>query len=950
MSIEFLTAVLPPKGPYCAVSISPSGRVTQTFHDTVEALNERAAEISASKHNAYFALSSFRTTESRKAVNAAYTRSFFLDLDCGPGKPWPDQAAAMLALRAFVDEHKFPAPYIVNSGRGLHVYWPLVDAVPTEEWVGYAMRFKGLCLNSGFAIDPQVPADAARVLRVPDTLNFKTTPPCPVVLAHSTAPVTLDEMNALLPVGMDFSGVQSFKDFTNDVSKGNFPTSEFKRIVVRSLKGEPGCQQIARAVQQAATLEEPLWRAALAVAWHCTDAESAIHMISRDHPEYDYDRTFQKASNTKGPTTCRWYRDNYPEGCAGCQHNITSPILLGRKVEAAPEVDGAYVVAQQLEPDNEASEVGVVQVTIPTYPFPYFRGVSGGVYRKSKTADGEPVEEEIYPYDLYLTSRYYDSDEAGDGEGELVQINLHTPHDGIRRFVTPTTSLMSKDKLRDVIVKHGVVAFGKQVDQLMAYFAASIKNMQRLYAADRTRNQMGWTLDNSGFVVGELEYTATGVRLAPAASGTRRLAGCMTPRGDLEEWSRIANFYSRPDLMSHQLTVLFGFASPLLKILDPVDMRGALINLVSNKSGTGKTTAQMVVNSIFGHPHELLLKKDDTLASRIHWMGMMNSIAVTMDEITNISDEDLSALAYEIPQGRGKHRMESQTNKLRANTTTWCNLAISSSNSSMYDKLGRSKATSVGEIRRLIEIPFKRPDGIDKKYTDPLFAGLTQHYGVAGPVFMQHIIPRQGEIRVLMEKVRSRLDAALGFDQADRFYSHSLTVALSAGIICNKLGILNYDMGAVFEYVVGLMRGIEQDVVSQASDSYTIAKEALASYINENLNNGLIINGFSTGIQSAPITMPKGALKFRYEPDTQTLWIPVGEFRSYLASKQISLREAMSNLAQLGIAKNNGSSDVKRITAGAVGGMQALTVRCYEFNGQDVGVELGSADREPEAE
>jgi uncharacterized protein (DUF927 family) len=84
--------------------------------------------------------------------------------------------------------------------------------------------------------------------------------------------------------------------------------------------------------------------------------------------------------------------------------------------------------------------------------------------------------------------------------------------------------------------------------------------------------------------------------------------------------------------------VFAGFGAPLLKLVGGVEVKGAVINLMSNKSGTGKTTAQMVVNSIFGHPSGLLMRKNDTTLAKMQWVGMLNTIAATMDEVTNMTD------------------------------------------------------------------------------------------------------------------------------------------------------------------------------------------------------------------------------------------------------------------------------------------------------------------------
>lgn len=904
--------------------------------------------------NAYFALSTFKDDSSRRAVNAAYTRCFFLDLDCGNGKPYATQADAAQALREFVTRIGLPEPFLVNSGRGIHAYWPIEEVLETSSWVSLANRFKQLCLNSDFAFDPAVPADAARVLRIPDTKNFKSNPPLSVYKICDGVVSKLADFVRLLPASTEdlFSAREYAQDeFTKAVATEGYPPSEFARLADRSLKGT-GCAQIAKAIQEAETLEEPLWRAALSIAWRCTDAEEAIHKLSRPHPDYDPEETVQKAQLTKGPSTCKWYKDNYGDDCKSCAHSITSPILLARKVEASAEEDGVYKVVQQLDPDNVESAVArTIKVDIPAYPHPYFRGMNGGVYIRSRTKEGDPEEIELYPYDLYVTNRHYDSDESGDGEGEVVQINLHTPHDGIRRFKTPVVNLMSKDKLRDTLVKHGVVAYGKKVDDIMAYLASSVKNLQRMFAAERTRNQMGWTTDNEGFVVGELEYTKTGIRLAPAASTTRSIAPYFSAKGDIEAWSDIANFFARPGCEAHAFTVLLGFGAPLLKLFNTVSVRGAMINLYSNKGGTGKTTAQMVCNSIFGHPSELLLKKDDTVAAKLQWMGMLNTIAVTMDEITNITDEDLSALTYEIPQGRAKHRMEAQYNKLRKNFLTWTTFAITSSNSSMYDKIMRLKSIADGEVRRLIEVYVPEPEGVSKATTDAVFAGLAYNYGVAGPIFIQYVLDNMEEVAKLLQSVKTRVDNQVRMEQADRFYSHVFACALAAGLICKQLGILDYDMKHMFEYCTGLVTGIKREVLAQMDDVATVARETVVAYINENINNLLIINVKRANDKMplpAPIQLPKTALRLRYEPDTNELWIPANALRDLFVAKQLDIKSALPQLATIGMFKHGGRAVTKRIGAGAMGSFEAGGVRCYCIDGTFVGMDV-DAQTQPAA-
>ena len=945
MNISFYHAVLPSEGLYCALSIR-DGTVIPSFHSTIQDLYDRGNTLHAQDTNVFFALASYAdAAEGRKAANAATLKCFFVDIDCGEGKPYADQADGAAALREFIAATGLPTPYIVNSGRGLHVYWPFQEAIPVATWKPIARAFKQLCVEHKLAIDLSVTADPARVLRMIDTANHKVTPALPVLLMVEGVTSDLATLKALLPPIVDAIDWAAAKGdgvdaMTKALAGGDYPASAFARIVRRSLRGT-GCAQITNAVQNSATLEEPLWRAALSIAWRCTDAETSIHTLSRGHPGYTAEGTLQKAEGTQGPMTCEWYRSNYSATCAGCTQRVTSPIALGRKVEAAEAVNDVYLVEQQLNPDN--AEVGAdtkVKVEIPAYPFPYFRGLHGGVYLKSKDKEsGDPIEVEIYKYDLYLTSRFYDSSEQGDGEGELVGVNLHTPHDGIRRFIAPVANLLTKEKMRDLLLKHGVVAINKELDNIMAYLAASIRNLQKSFASDRTRNQMGWTPDDSGFVVGELEYTAYGIRLAPAASATKAMAPKLMAKGTLTAWSTVANFYDRPGMEAHALALFFGFGAPLLRLIGGMEVRGAAINLMSNKSGTGKTTAQMVINSIFGHPSELLMKKTDTGVSKMQWLGTLNSIAATMDEVTNYGDEELSELIYDIPQGRGKNRMESQTNKLRVNNTSWMTFVIMSSNSSLYDKLTRLKNTSDGELRRLIELRVNRPADISKQESDLIFGALAENYGVAGPVFIQYVMQNREKVIAQLKKIQARIDNDLTLTQADRFYSIVLACAFAGASISMKLGLHRIDISRVYSYALQVIGQIRTDIIAPAADNTLAAQETLTTYINENLNNALVINGTRIpGNLNAPMQSPRGPLRIRYEPDTRELWIPAAALKDYFVSRQVDFQQAIKELADRHILKNSGAAMTKRIGSGAIGSFDAMGIRCYCIDGVAVGL------------
>jgi hypothetical protein len=957
VSNSFLETVLPPQGRYCAVGIDdPSKTIRRhVFVDSIDELEDAAYNLNKQGFGAFFALSTFSADE-RKAEKSVELRSFFVDLDVGPPtltkdgkvkeKPYREVPQAAAALKAFVRTTGLPTPTIVASGGGLHAYWAFTEAVPYETWKPAATAFKMLCLTNKLGIDAQVSADGARVLRMPGTDNLKLDEPRPVQVVLMGAQTPFEELLKLLPavqVAVDLSAAKSYAtvdDTTRALAQGDRKPAKFELILERKV-----CAQMTYCAENASILDEPMWRAGLSIAWNCTDAEAAIRRVSEGHEGYTPEATLEKAERLTGkPYTCSWFRENYPDRCIKCKQKVTSPIQLGTFVEEAPRNDDGEYEAEGDTSDENDPNSQHVKVKIPELPFPYFRAAAGGIYRKNANADGVELDPTlIYPLDLYVTNRFYDSDDNGDGEGELANIHLHTPHDGVRRFHAPVVSLLAKDKLRDVLVKHGVIAYGKQLDNIMAYIAESIRKLQSKFASNKTRSQMGWTPEGN-FVVGDIEYTPSGPALAPPASGTRQLAPLFYSKGSIEGWRGIVDFYNRPGMEGHAFGFLVGLGSPLLKLLNSTQVRGAVVNLVSNGSGTGKTTVQMAINSVFGHPEELLMEAKDTPASRFHRLGTLNSICMTVDELTNATGEQLSALVYGSTSGRAPHRMEASSNKLRNNQTTWCSITVTSSNAVMADALASHRTAVEGELKRVIDFPITVPSHIPKAETDAHFAQLAQHFGVAGPVFIQHIVSNREAVEDALHQMQLRVDKEAGFERNDRFYSAVCTVAMVAGLIGNKLGLFNLDVKRIYAHAITKVGEVRDNNAVTVGTSKTMATELLSKFIAENVHSILMINSAKKGdAPAAPIVPLRGALKMRYEPDTDELVIPAADLREYFVSRRVDFKASVAEFNRMGALKANSKGElavVRRLAAGAVGRLHAPSLRCYVFKTERLGMKI----------
>jgi hypothetical protein len=127
----------------------------------------------------YFTVGTFdaKGTFRRTAENARQFGAIAIDLDVGEGKPYAEQRAALRhAIELFsevlgVDVDRECA--VIDSGGGVHVYLPLSAPLPRDEWLSRATDVKRALLAAGLGLDPAVTADAARIMRVPGTLNRK---------------------------------------------------------------------------------------------------------------------------------------------------------------------------------------------------------------------------------------------------------------------------------------------------------------------------------------------------------------------------------------------------------------------------------------------------------------------------------------------------------------------------------------------------------------------------------------------------------------------------------------------------------------------------------------------------------------------------------------------------------------------------------------------------------
>jgi hypothetical protein len=152
-TLTFLKTILPEDG-FKFVGLSRAGK-SGIAHKAYESLELMAQAIDSYDRQPnltiYHACCSYKEasyevtidgekkTKYRGEPNWKQAKSFWADIDCGEqkaaeGKGYATKIDAAKAIVGFCRNNQFPDPMLVDSGGGLHCYWPLTRSVGPKAW------------------------------------------------------------------------------------------------------------------------------------------------------------------------------------------------------------------------------------------------------------------------------------------------------------------------------------------------------------------------------------------------------------------------------------------------------------------------------------------------------------------------------------------------------------------------------------------------------------------------------------------------------------------------------------------------------------------------------------------------------------------------------------------------------------------------------------------------
>ena len=861
-TLEFLRAILPEDG-YKFLALGRTGR-TGLAHKAYESLELMAQAVESYDRQenliVYHACCSYKApsfevpdtdgltkTKFRGEPNWSKAKSFWCDIDCGEDKAaankgYATKNDAAKAIRSFCAANGFPDPMIVDSGGGIHCYWPLTKEIGPKSWRTIASGFKAALIGAGLFVDPTRTADLSSVLRPVGTHNRKPGRMPRQVLAkskhNSVEPAQFAEAvaRAVDKFQVTPARVSSAPDINDDLTAHLHPHIDSSAIEISN-----HCAQVAAMRDTKGDVDYETWRGVIGIIKHCVEGVELANEWSSErgatgHSNTDVATRYETWS--AGPATCEFFQTKgaTPSKCDGCVHNskIKSPIVLGR-ILPEPQEEIVQVTTE---------EAVVVEAIVPPFPEGYEFNANRMI-RFIKDKDGV-----LQPYSFCHTL-FYPLQRIRKADGTFAfTIRMHLPDFRIRDFEVDTAALAASSDLLKALSKYELMPTNNKdaTMHLTAYLRDSIHKLMAEQRETDTLTSFGWRDNMNGFLLGDRLYHSDGsvrkVFIGGAAQAFKDVYP--EPRGTLERYSKAVNYiYNRENSEAAQYVFCNVYGS-LLTPFGEDSYNGILVAVNSSATGKGKTSVWKAALYGLADANGLVKPGKDGATRNARWgiVGAHKNVPVVFDEMTDMDAAELSNFAYTVSQGTERARMTSSGGKVGfAEQHTWKAVVGITANEDMHAKLAAHNANTQAEAVRLISINFgtyKVPIIDPALDVSDAIDTMRDNWGNAGDTFIRYVVTHKREVMDLFNKVESRLSHMLPESEYRFFRSHAACTLTAAQLLID-LKVVEFDYEALEQFSIRL---IQDMITTVASNNTTSPGDALGRMMRDMSSQIIVTYGY----------------------------------------------------------------------------------------------------------
>lgn len=766
------------------------GRSCRTLADLLEAIAD--AKRLHPQDDLYFCISRQMLNSGRRSrEHAIYLVCVPMDLDVKPGA-YETVAEAVAAILWFCDYIGIPRPSaLVMSGGGVHAYWFSDRLLTVAEWQPYADALKATAKATGVLFDANCTGDAARVLRVPGTTNWKIPgKPRPVRLLpkyctgakHDFAEV-FKGIHKPAPKITVAPAFQHLKAEPEEAILQDIPPLDVAPILT-------GCGWLREAYTTGgAAFDNPQWNLTTLIATFLKGGQALAHTFGRGHPDYDQAATEmewarknrERDRSNIGWPRCKTIADAGSTHCATCafRSKDKTPIHIAYEAFANPVDEDLQVLGGSRPPEMRLPAGYCVNEEGQICAIVRAKKVKGGIQpARLVTLLMNPIHT---PSLQFQNNRFglgfvAKTDRYGSSEVFLHSGNCFR-EGGLFRHLAEKCVLYDPDDGTRKMTEKFAVAW---LDKLL-----------REDTAVRDTGTMGWRYEAGkrvGFVYGNTLYHEDGKEIELVASTDNDFRSWYTPVGSKAAWLQAAKLLTdrkRPEL---DIIIAIGFAAPLMAFAGT--LYGAILS-VWGHPGTAKSTAQQVAASVWGHPKQTRESLNSTPKSIQKRLGLCRNLAAYWDDIQDERHQDaLFQTMFVATQGAEGGRLNTDTSMRER--LDWQTLLVACSNASFVEYLVRKQKSTTAGMRRVFEIELQKHDGepgmIDATDANRVFGALEQNYGVIGAEYAKMLAVDHVTIDLLVAEAMKAFCAKVEGAGDEAYWWGICGVLLAGAMFANRLG------------------------------------------------------------------------------------------------------------------------------------------------------------------
>jgi hypothetical protein len=749
----------------------------------------------------------------RIGSNAVALKSLYADLDVKEGA-YTSTREALGALYSFCDGISLPRPTVlVQSGSGgLHAYWVLDRALSVNEWKPLAHALSHALQAHKIHCDTGCTVDTVRILRVPQTLNYKHDPPREVKLGpmveHDYTVEQLWEalepfrtMAAATPMLPPKPHQEGASEVDDELGAGVEKLPE-RKINLKDRELLKGCGFLRNALATGGRdYNNPLWMLTTLIATFTENGEHNAHAMANGHRTYSREETDamyarklrDREDKSLGWPACSTIR---AAGCASCPTcpNLPlarTPLHLATRPKVQPSV-------------LAHAAPGAPAITLPTG---YVQDAAGHILRQNTDADGNTS---LVPITMFTMNNVWVQ-----ADPWILHFERSTA-DGIRKEQIVFADVPGDQLFMKTLVTRGIPIQEPQLKPFRSFLMAWLSHLQQSKNNIVKSLPYGWFPEKgapTGFTFGGHTYSQSGTRVA--AQGDPNIASQFEPIGAKEPWMEAAKFVTRQGRQDLCAILATTFAGPLMRF---TGAPGVIVSGYSPDSGIGKTTAMRVAQSVWGHPKLAMQGLKATNKSVLYKMGQLRNVPMYWDELQNVDHtKTFVDIIFSVSEGQEMSRLTRQVTMRKAGD--WDTMMIVASNTSISDAIAKSTASTTAGINRVFEFRVRpAPKTMYTGEANITLSRIYENYGNIGVEYAKWLGEHPEDVRNDVQTSLIQLQKEVDEANEERLWTAAMTTILLGAKYANDLGFTDFDLSALKAFLFYALQGQRNEKGEAAVD------------------------------------------------------------------------------------------------------------------------------------